>query len=263
MRHDTQIVQSFLSGHNHAYGTDLRLSEIPDLGGRRSGVDGIAQDGSNRSSWAIEHTLLEPFLGEQEDTLKFLEVFAPLEADPELILPGWRFELYPRAGVVPKGVSWDTVRAAVRSWFVANRGVFSAGSAKYLVPGLPFDMEILIHRTPSEKPSVLVGRRDIPETRGIVVRKALSRKLPKLIATPADQHILIFEKADLYTGYVGITRSVDGLFADFPQLALLDRIWVALSCFAKTDDTLFFLSVWPHGVTAKFKSKWSSLSEAA
>jgi hypothetical protein len=262
MRHDTQIIESFLRGHNRAYGTTFRLSEIPDLGGRQSGIDALAHDACGQS-WAIEHTLLEPFVGEQEDTSKFLKVLAPLQEDASLELPGWQFDLSLLVGSIPRGLSWNDVGSAIRVWFLANRHAIPAGNSVFQVSGLPVAIDVWVERAPSDQPRVLVSRRGLPETRDLVVQRALSRKLSKLINTPAGQHVLMFEKADLYTGYVGITMAVDALLANFPQLSSLDRIWVAQSSFAETDDTVFFLSVWPGGVTAKFKSDWGITRLAA
>jgi hypothetical protein len=255
MRHDTSIIEAFLRGHNEAYETTFSLREIPDDGGRRRGIDGLARNASNQS-WALEHTLLEPFWGEREDTRAFLAVFAPLEMDTALVVPGYEFDLFSRVGAIPKGVRWDWVRTTVRSWLLANMEHFEEGMVAHCVPGLPFRLEIYVDKARSDRARVFVGRMGVPDTRARVVRKALSRKLAKLIQTPADIHTLIFEKADIATGYVGVTDAVDALMSEFPELRTLDSIWVAASFCAESEDTVFFLRVWPGGVTAKFKSKW-------
>jgi hypothetical protein len=258
MRHDTRIIEAFLRGHNQVYRTTFSLREIPDEGGRRSGIDGLARDVSGQS-WALEHTLLQPFRGEKDDTRAFLAVFAPLESDPSMPLPGYEFDLAFRTGAIPKGTDWAEARRLVQRWFLANRERLPEGEGIHSVPGLPFILEVLVDKKCSQRPRVRVARLGVPDTLGLVVRKALSRKLAKLIKAPADLRFLIFEKADIARGYVDITTEVNSLLHEFPTLSSLDAIWVANTMGAESDNIVFFLRVWPDGVTAKFKCEWEPL----
>ena len=160
LRADKQLIELFLVGYNRLVGDEYAVQEFPDETERcRPAVDGIARNPQQRSI-AIEHALVEPFLGEKNDTIIFRRVFFPLEADSSLRVGGYDIEVWPAVGDVPNGVSWDRVATAVRDWFVSQRDHFPVGRSIQRVMGLPFELDIPVLKDSNQKGnSSLAGRR--------------------------------------------------------------------------------------------------------
>src|SRR5262249_10803735 len=146
----------------------------------------------------FEHTLLQPFVGERQDSHILSRTLAPLDRRQDLLVEGSNISLRFRVGAVPTGVKWATVPAAVESWYKSGCRDFPNGQSKHHIPGLPFDLEVDVEKyEESGNGHLFIERWMPPETIEPVVRDALSSKLPKLVATRADKRLLLLEKSSL------------------------------------------------------------------
>jgi hypothetical protein len=251
LRPDKQLIELFLVGYNRVTGDGYAVSEWPDeMESTRPAVDAIAADAQGRTI-AIEHTLVEPFLGEKNDTIVFRRVFLPLEGDPSLRVAGYDIEVWPAVGGVLYGVGWDQVASDVKNWVASQKDHFPVGRSIQRVPGLPFELAILILKEPNPEGQLFVGRSGMPETFDLVIERALTRKLPKLAESLAGLRILLLEKDNVPRGYTTVTRIVDALRPKFPQLEAVDEIWTANTTSLQQSGHAFFYQVWPGGVTRK------------
>jgi len=246
MIQDKQLIELFLAGYSEVRGKSFRVILRPDEVDRRGeAVDGLAaaEDGERL---AIEHTMIEPFEGERADAKPFLAAFSNLEKDPSLILPNYDVTVIAQAYAIPRGVNWQQVGEWVTRWFRDNVAEFPDGDTVQTVPGLSFPLQVRVEKTRLEDVPgyVFIARTIPPAGRRPVIQRALQRKLPKLIATPADRRILIVERQDASFGYAHLRTEIEeankaaGL--DYP-----DEIWLATTLSWDNAGNLWFHEIWP------------------
>jgi hypothetical protein len=131
---------------------------------------------------------------------------------------------------IPAGVDWNQVGDKVCEWFKATASIFPPDAeSSYTVPDLPFDLTLRIQTMEMPgTPGVVSPGRIMPKDRpfGDVIRKALTDKLPKLVAASADRYILLLEDSTMALGLVQVTRELDSCRDDFPQLKDVDAVWI-------------------------------------
>jgi len=255
LRRDQELVALFLRGYNEKSGSDYRVRSWADEAERQKpAVEAVCEDTAGRLL-AIEHTLVQPFWGEKEDTQPFRVVFVPLERDVSLRLPDYDIELWPSVGSIPKGINWAEVGERVKSWFRENRAVFPEGGSTHPVPGLSFQLDVYVQKTRQDDGFVFVGRSNMPDTLDRVLEKALADKLPKLVAASVNRRILLLEKDGPSRGYVEIGRLIEGYESRFPNLSNVDEIWIVNTVAWESEGALFYYKIWPGGVTLRFRVK--------
>jgi hypothetical protein len=255
MGRDKLLIGEFLRGYNEHFGTTFQVTELPDhLERQKEAIDAVAKDASGRAL-AVEHTLIQPFLGEKADAQPLLSVFAPLESDTSLRVAGQAIDVSVPVAAIPKGLDWKAVGARVVVWFRDIRQTLPHGESVHRVPGVGFELTLRIAKDESPYPErrVYVMRSDMPEDFQSVIRKALDDKLSKLAATQADKRILLLEKDNTPRGYTEIGKAIESLRDEFTHLSKVDEIWVANTVAWASESCLFFYRVAPSGVTAKFR----------
>jgi hypothetical protein len=256
MKRDQQIVSHFLFALNAQYGESFTVVRWPDEENRQTpAVEAVASD-SNGATLAIEHTLIQPFEGERIDSERFIKVFGRLEGHVELIKPGYNVNVTVRVGVIPNGVNWQLVADQVQRHLKRLIPVRGNGKTIESIEGLAFALPVTLGITPhdpTEEDHVWVSRYAAPDTLKKVVRSALERKLPKLIAEKASRRILLLEKADIANGHSAIREAIDVLWSDFPELAHVDEIWLAITLYWESANTLFFYELCPNVLDRRLK----------
>jgi hypothetical protein len=259
MKRDQQLVSQFLSAHNQQYGSSLKVVRWPDDENRQiPAVEAVALD-ANGGTVAIEHTLIQPFEGERIDSNRFMKVFGPIEGCTDLMKPGYNVDVGVKVGAIPSGVKWDVVAEGVREHL--RKTIPSLGEVDKLesILGLPFALNVRLTiqaHGQTEADHVWVSRSDIPASLKQVVKTALSRKLPKLVAENANRRVLLLEQADVAHGHSDIRIAIDDLSSDFPQLKQTDEIWLAVTTCWELEGVLFFYELFPNvmGRTLTIKS---------
>ena len=250
LRADKQLIELFLVGYNRLVGDKYAVQEWPDETERlRPAVDAIAGNARGLTI-AIEHSLIQPYFGEKDDTQIFHRVFFPLQTDPSLKFSEYDIELCPKVGAVPKGVDWDEAGKVIRQWVASEAGRFPVGESVQQIRGLPFEINVLVLKSETVLGQVFVGRSGMPETFKTVIRTAFLKKLPKLVSCEASRRILLFEEDSTQYGSAQIASIVEALELEFPHLVTLHEIWVADTVSQESGD-LRFCQVWPGGVTRR------------
>jgi hypothetical protein len=255
MGRDKVIIGEFLRGLNEHLGASFRITDLPDeLERQKQAVDVIAQD-ERGQTLAVEHTLIQPFVGEKDDSVRFRAAIGPLEADTSLRIPGKSVDLCVPVGAIPKRRECGEVPAKVVDWFRRVRPSLPVGRSDHNVPGLGFDLTVHVDMDESAHPEggIYVARSGMPQGFDCVVGRALEDKLPKLAAARADKRILLFEKDNLPHGYVEICKILDSLGGGLPDLLKIDEVWVVNTVSWASGGGLFFYRVWPGGITDKFR----------
>ena len=196
MKRDQQLVSYFLRAFNHQYGTSYKVVRWPVAENRQTpAVEAVACN-DNGETIAIEHTLIQPFEGERIDTDRFMKVFGKLEGNTDLMKPGYNVDVIVRVGAVRKGTKWEVVADRVREHIVESIPALGEGTKEESIEGLPFALSVTLviqSHGPAEKDHVWISRYESgAATLKQVVRTALERKLPKLVAAKLRRFRAIF-----------------------------------------------------------------------
>lgn len=188
MKRDQQLVVDFLSAYNRNGGTTFKVVSWPDEEDRNNqAVEAVAANDVGETI-AFEHTLVEPFEGERIDSDRFLKVFGPLEGCFDLMKPGHNVDVCVRVGAIPTGVKWEAVADRVREHISRKVPLLPEGQMSESITGLTSPLQVMLTVTPhaaGEADHVWVSRILPADSLRNVVRRALRRKLPKLVATKA------------------------------------------------------------------------------
>lgn len=254
MKRDQKLVALFLEKYNELTNSTFQVDKWADqIERNKPAVEAIALDQLG-ISLAIEHTLLQPFKDERNDTQRFLAAIDSLEKDSSLKLPKHMVNLSLHVGTIPKGVDWSSVNRTVREWLRDNIAAFPLGTSSQIVPNLPFELRIGVDKIDmphDEEGKIFFGRYVPPDTLAEVMRTALSTKLPKLVGTNADKRILLLEKNDILHGYFKTHEVISSVGQHFAELSKIDEIWLANTVAWESENYLNFCRVWPDVVMEK------------
>lgn len=219
---------------------------------------------------AVEHTLVQPYAGEKFDTEKFMKAFGAIEGHRGLALPGRVLNVAVGVGAVPNGYRWGLVGTALLEWLLANHlGAPARGERRFLVNvgccggREPLELEIWLSATPlpGEPGRCLLSRFGMPGDLREVVRKALKAKVPKLVRTPADKRILLFERDQWCFSELEIYKHLAALGPGFQELAGVDDIWFANTADLGPEGWVYFYLVDGRGLVESLRFRHGALRE--
>jgi hypothetical protein len=242
------FIKRFLSAYERGSWADATLVKPDSIDRTNPAVDQIATRRSDRKTLAIEHTIIEPYVGDKEDFAFFQSAFLGIEKDETLLVPGLWIQVF-----VPVGTLWnqppksrDAIVQSVHCWIKSNRAIVPKGISQHPcsvtgVPGeLPFDITLSLKVVPLQDGSVAehgtlhVRRQEIDSSLGDVIVKSLTKKLPKLVNTSADKRILLLERQHMNLFPERILGEIEKRRASFPDLGGVDEIWIIETIFYET-----------------------------
>lgn len=231
-RGEDALIELFLRIYGaRSWAGELSRREYPERV-KDGGVEIIATQVATGRTLAVEHTVIEPFVGEKKDFHEnFQELQRQLRADDSLKESGVALYIDAPVNVLPKGTSWqpiiDDVAAFLRtekSTFGTSKEIRDCPSPHHPKKTIPLQ----VRRQPLERTAegfVIVQR--YGELRVVEsVRKALDKKLAKLAATEADIRILMLERDQAWIDSDEILEHVEALRPQFPMLATVTEIWI-------------------------------------
>jgi len=251
-RFEDKLIELFLTvydGRSWAPGFATRFSPERMMDGA---VEMIATRIADNATLAIEHTLVEPFVGEKDDFHKHFKTFAlGLRADPSLVVPGYALYVQAPVNVLPHGSNWQGIITDVRDWLRKQMRSFGATLQEVDCPSPhhpdgKVTMRVRLQPLGSDShqfPPLVqrYGEMKLSDS----VMKALKSKLPKLAKTTATKRLLMLEREQGSISYEAIYSVIDNLRSQFPTLHRIDEVWIA--------DTATFLAIrrntWIFGTT--------------
>src|SRR5262249_10354151 len=153
---------------------------------------------------------------------------------------GLWFEVFVPVGILrnqPPAVR-DAIVQSVHAWLKAHRLKLVEGMAEHPCPingaagNAPANVTLTIRVVPlrrgsSAEPGVVhVRRQQMNNDLGDVIEKALKKKLPKLVNTPAERRILLLERQHMNLLPEMVLGEIERRRASFPDLAKVDEIWI-------------------------------------
>jgi hypothetical protein len=233
-RREDVFIEAFLSAYE-----DLSWADSDrDWVDRRidGGVEMLATRESDGMTLAIEHTVAQPFVGEIEDYRAFFEPsFLKLEADKSLIVPDRWIRVFIPARTLEghrKPDARSGIIQAVHDWIKNNRLIIADGQRDYpcTVTGVPgtADFEIMLTVNARETPkngALQVRRQQVKNDFSEVIRTVMEKKVTKLVAQPADKHVLILERQHMNLVPKQILDEVRKQAVTFPLMASVE-VWI-------------------------------------
>src|SRR5713226_7290908 len=145
-KREQELIARFLESYNEDRDSNYKIARWPDEEDSTApAVDVVANDAKS-GVLAIEHTILQPFVGEKNDSAILLKGIANLEKQPHLIQPGFDITLTISVGAIPKGTDWKSATATVERWYMSSVAALPIGRSKHRIPGLNFDLDVDIDK---------------------------------------------------------------------------------------------------------------------
>jgi hypothetical protein len=112
------FIKMFLS----AYEGGLWKDAIPDwVEETQDGAVEVIATRADGTTLAIEHTILQPFVGEKRDSFEFMEALARIDKNPALVMPERLLTVNVPVGAIPKGYDRDVPQVHTRLRISAAR----------------------------------------------------------------------------------------------------------------------------------------------
>jgi hypothetical protein len=197
---------------------------------------------------AIEHTLIEPFVGDKRDYAMFEQAFLVIENDSSLAVQDTGITVYVPVGILDGKVptARNTIIASTRSGLAGIRLQLREGKHDYQcdIAGMSA-VTVMVHvsrfRNSRPRPgSVLIRRQQVKNDLDEVVCKALRKKLPKLAKTEANRRLLLLERDQFSFMPELIFDEIERQRSSHPLLALVDELWQVETIGYKPGGHLYF-----------------------
>jgi hypothetical protein len=242
------FIKRLLSAYERSSWADATLVKPDSIDRANPAVDQIATRRSDGKTLAIEHTIIEPFIGDKEDFAFFQSAFLGIEKDESLLVPGLWIQVFVPVGTLRNQPqeSRDAIVQSVHCWIKSNRDIVPNGVSQHHCsaaggPGeLPFDITLSLKMVPlhdgsvAERGTLHVRRQEVDSSLGDVIEKALTKKLSKLVNTSADKRILLLERQHMNLLPERTLGEIEKRRVSFPDLADVDEIWIIETIFYGT-----------------------------
>ena len=236
---DEPFIKQFLTAYENGSWADAAVSKPDAVDRTNPAVDQFATRKSDGKTLAIEHTLIEPFVGDKYDFAYFKGAFRAIENDSSLIVHGRWLQIFVPVGALrkPRAARDELVRS-VQAWIRSNRLTLPLGPGvrACAITGVrgkpPFDIPLNFKVTrlktgDTDGPGAIYVRRQQMEVDlGDVVARALKKKIPKLVNTKAHKHILLLEREHMNLLPEMMLEEIEKCRTSFPDLNRVDDIWI-------------------------------------
>ena len=246
LRRENVFIERFLSAYEDFSWSKAAIRWLDEE--KDGAVEALATRPDGRTL-AVEHTIIEPFSADKEDFAFFSKAFLDIEKDSSLVVPERWIEALVPVGIL-RGKRKPADRAAlaqgVHDWLRANRLGLPGGFSEHKVPigvsdGKSYEIPMYVRVTPIPgKGSLTIRRQQMEDTLSEVIERALARKLPKLVQTQADKHLLILERQHMNLFPSRILEKIEAQRSKFPELTSVDEIWIIETMFYDREGYLRF-----------------------
>ena len=130
VRKERPLIKLFLSAYENDGWKSCTLDWPED---KQDGAVEVLATKSDGTTLALEHTLIQPFVGEKFDSERFLRAFSRIENNPALVAPERDLDVVIPVGALPVGYPWDVVGEEVLSWLKANHAALQEGRSEHII----------------------------------------------------------------------------------------------------------------------------------
>lgn len=235
------LIKMFLAGYEQDSWKSATHNWVEET--QENAVEVIATR-SDGKTLALEHTLIELFVGEKYDSKIFVEAFqSRIEKNPEFVIPGRALNVMIPVGALASIRDRDAAGEALLAWMRAKHASLPDGDSDQTI--MVGRSEALKVRFRSDDCGGAVGycwlaRCDKPTDIYKIVEKTIKRKVPKLIRTQADRRILLLQREHITMGNTEILDLIEQFAATFPDVAKVDEIWFADTSLSESEEWTYF-----------------------
>ncbi|MGB7188683.1 MAG: hypothetical protein WBD10_00975 [Acidobacteriaceae bacterium] len=228
---DEQIfIRRFVSAYENFTWAGSKIDALDEA--EDGAIDALVTRADGRTI-AIEHTLIEPFVGDKSDFAMFEKPFLRIKDYKSLAVPDAAITVYVPVGILDgqKPAKRTVIVESIRSWIANNRLHLREGEHGYQcdIPGMPpVTLTVKRHKLglPHPNPGTIsVGRQQVKNDLDKVIERALQKKVPKLANTKADRHLLLLERDQFNFFPDLIFAEIEHQRANFSLLESVDEIW--------------------------------------
>jgi hypothetical protein len=247
-RRENIFIERFLSAYEDRSWANAKIDPLDQK--IDGAVEALATRQCDGKTLAIEHTIIEPFVGEKEDYAHFRTAFPRIEQDQTLLVPGKWIRVFVPVGTLRgqhKQASREAIVKGVHHWLKDNRLLLPNGDSESRCtiqgrPGMPnIEMILTVRVILLPGPGKLqVRRQQTTNDLGDVIDKALRTKLPKLARTHADRRVLLLEREHMNLHPKAILDEIENRRDRFPDLARVDEIWIVETIAYEAESLLYF-----------------------
>jgi hypothetical protein len=220
------LIQMLLASYEQGAWKDASLNWVEETEENTVEVIATCADGK---TLALEHTLIELFVGEKYDSTIFTGAFeARIEKNPEFIISGRALNVMIPVGALVGVKDRDAAGQALLAWMRANHASIPAGeSEQTIMIGGSVSLKVNFKSDDSQDGMgyCWLARCDKPSNINKIVEKAIKRKVPKLVRAQADKRILLLQREHISMGDTEILELVEKIAPQYPDLAKVDEIW--------------------------------------
>jgi hypothetical protein len=249
-RREEGIIDIFLSAYENNSWEDAEFTHPERT--QDNGVDVLATRKSDGLKLAIEHTIIQPFLGEKGDFAQFWSAFEALQKDESFKVADRITYIFVPAGILDgwKQNSRQAIVSGISGWLKSNIAQLPEGTSKHLCK---IDIPVKAGRT--EKLDVIlnakvhltanytafkIARQQVDVNLDKVVEKALRKKLAKLVNAQAQRRILMLEREHMNCTPEQILAELEKLRPAFPDFAKVDELWMVETLGYDAEGILYF-----------------------
>jgi hypothetical protein len=135
-KREYMFIQQFISAYENGSWVDAEHTQPDKIDSSNQAVEWFAKR-SDGNTLAIEHTIIEPFVGDKSDFASFSAAFLEIEQDKSLRVPGRGIRVFVPVGSLDnrrKKAQQATIVRSVFSWIKLNRETLPLGTSQHLCP---------------------------------------------------------------------------------------------------------------------------------
>jgi hypothetical protein len=244
---DKDVIEIWLRLYNWLMSSTYKVEEWPDNDSSKPNIDALCRD-SKGLTIAIEHTLVQPFEIEKQDSQRFMATLGALENDATLLESGLVYHAVQRVDSIPTGIPWSEIKTAMLKRFQSVLPSLDIGSHCISVVVGNWSCDVGINKRQGVAGSAgqfLTSRAWPGDPSTDLIIGALKSKIPKLAAASADKKMLLLEK----DGAAGTIEAQLERVLHLPEVGTLletiDQIWSVNTVGLQTEGALFTNQAYP------------------
>jgi len=136
-----KIIQRFIKSYNTYQDAEFTITRWPDKEERHQRACDAYAEARGVRPLAIEHTRIETFRQQKQDSARFLKVCGVLETEMKNAFPNDVHVIIPTFGI-QTGTDWNAITNTLRAWLLTNVSALPFGDASHQIDGVPFSVGI-------------------------------------------------------------------------------------------------------------------------
>lgn len=231
-----EVIRRFIKQYNSCQDAQFAITRWPDKEERNQRACDAYAEALEVRPLAIEHTNIETFRQQKQDSARFLKVIGVLEKELRDVFPHDVTLVIPTFGI-QTGTGWNGIRDTLREWLLTHVSALPFGATYPQINGVPF--RIGIGKKDRSGRGFGVARwappgLDTYDELAKIVAEALDNKNDQLqkYRENGDETILILESDDIATAnHVMLYKAFLQASACVP-MSNIDQVWLARTIYS-------------------------------